>query len=326
MTISAKIIADSISPAGVRITTFELEYPRFIHAEFMTHRMFSRNAASSRAIPVNRAIELIRENIARPIHWGKNQPGMSAKEEHNALIHIPSSITTTGDWTRELCWWRAGEAAIQHAEAFNAAGYHKQIVNRLLEPFTHIKVVCTATEFNNFWWLRNHPDAQPEIQELARVMLAEFNKSEPLELCQGDWHVPYYEHGDWTPTGSDFDEGPQRDIHGRTLQEAIAISASCCAQVSYRKLDDSLEKAQDIYKRLVESEPVHASPFEHQATPMHEYHFREDEDVLLYINPENETLDSEGITHFDRYGKAWSGNFRGWIQNRQLIPNNVKRG
>ena len=329
MTISAKIIADSISPAGVRITTFELEYPRFIHAEFMTHRMFSRNAASSRAIPVERTIELIRKNIARPIHWGKNQPGMTAKEECNALIHIPFSISTTGDWTREECWWRAGEAAINHAKCFHDAGYHKQIVNRLLEPFTHIKVVLTATEYENFWWLRDHKDAQPEIAELARVMREEYNKSQPIELVQGRWHVPYYGNGVWRPVA--FRDvvsvhGTFVDENGFSLQEAIAISASCCAQVSYRKLDDSLEKAEDIYRRLVESEPVHASPFEHQATPIHEPYFRSDEQVLLHCEPDNETLDSKGITHFDRRGWAWSGNFRGWIQNRQLIPNNVKRG
>ena len=330
MTISAKIIADSISPAGVRITTFELEYPRFIHAEFMTHRMFSRNAASSRAIPVNRAIELIRENTAMPIHWGKNQPGMTAKEECNERINAEVDATPFGaiveNWSREQTWNVARDNAIAIARLFNDAGYHKQIVNRLLEPFTHIKVVLTATEYENFWWLRDHKDAQPEIAELARVMREEYNKSLPVEMCQGEWHVPYYRSGMWSSIGSDFDESPRVDIDGKTLQEAIAISASCCAQVSYRKLDDSLEKAEDIYRRLVESEPVHASPFEHQATPIHEPYFRSDEQVLLHCEPDNETLDSKGITHFDRRGWAWSGNFRGWIQNRQLIPNNVKRG
>lgn len=322
MTISAKIIADSISPHGVRITTFELEYPRFIHSEFMTHRMFSRNAASSRAIPVERAISLVRENTAMPIHWGKNQPGMSAKEECNALL---SGDAEFDGYTREEWWNEARDMAILHAEEFARRGYHKQIVNRLLEPFMHIKVVLTATEYENFWWLRDHKDAQPEIADLARVMREEYNKSQPIELAHGEWHVPYYGEGHW-PHGGIGEDHTNVDAAGYTLEQAIAISASCCAQVSYRKLDDSLEKAEGIYRRLVESERVHASPFEHQATPMLEPYFRSDEQVLLYCEPDNGTLDSKGITHFDRHGWAWSGNFRGWIQNRQLIPNNVKRG
>lgn len=326
MTISARIIADSIcARSKKRITTFELEYPRFIHAEFMTHRLFSRNAASSRAIPVKKAIELIKENTAKPIHWGKNQPGMSAKEECNNEITIEHSIATT-PWCRDSTWTRARNYAIVHAEAFDNAGYHKQIVNRLLEPFSHIKVVCTATEYDNFFWLRNHPDAQPEICELAQKMLGALENNEPFILVEGEWHVPYYQEGVWSPF-SDAVEGAvtirDTDEYGNTLEDAIAISASCCAQVSYRKTDDSLEKARDIYKRLVESKPVHASPFEHQATPMQEYYFCDDEQVLLHCNTDNETLDSEGITHFDRRGYAWSGNFKGWIQNRQLIPNNA---
>lgn len=319
MTISAKVIADSISRDGVRITTFELEYPRFIHAEFMTHRLFSRNAASSRAIPVNKAIELILSDTAMPIHWGKNQPGMSAKEECNAWIYADSEF----EGFDRVDWWKeARDAAIVHAKAYNDAGYHKQIVNRLLEPFTHIKVVCTATEYDNFFYLRRHPDAQPEIQELAEQMWQARTASNPVQLRAGEWHVPYYNEGVWTPYQS-YEDGRTIDIHGNTLEDAIAVSSSCCAQVSYRKLDDSLEKAKDIYARLVESKPVHASPFEHQATPMLDSYFCDDEQVLLYTNTDNETLDSRGITHFDRHGYAWSGNLRGWIQNRQLIDGNV---
>lgn len=213
-------------------------------------------------------------------------------------------------------WLEARDHAINAADQLAHLGLHKQWTNRLLEPFTHIKVVCTATEFNNFWWLRNHPDAQPEIQELARVMLEEFNKSQPVVLEQGDWHVPYYNGGQWKQNDINVPRG-YIDYFGNTLQEAIAISASCCAQVSYRKLDESLEKAQDIYKRLVESEPVHASPFEHQATPFHH---------AILGEGELGGLDGKGYTHLDREGNYWSGNFRGWIQNRQLIPNNVKRG
>jgi thymidylate synthase ThyX len=80
--ISAKIIADSISESeyGDRITTFELEYPRFIHGELMTHRLFSRNAASSRAIPINKMMDQVLTAPAMPVEWGLNKSGMQAEE------------------------------------------------------------------------------------------------------------------------------------------------------------------------------------------------------------------------------------------------------
>jgi thymidylate synthase ThyX len=322
--ISAKIVADSVSPDGVRITTFELEYPRFIHAEMLTHRLFSRNAASSRAIPVAKAIELVQTNTAMPIHWGKNQPGMSAEEECNETVELLCQDVIKSDRllpeylcseTREDAWNIARDYAINVAESFNRSGYHKQIVNRLLEPFTMIKVVCTATEYDNFFWLRNHPDAQPEIAELARLMWKEYNKSKPFPLKANEWHVPYYKDGYWKPSNYGIlpdDGGPFYTIDGdggNSLDDALAISSSCCAQVSYRKLDDSLEKARDIFKRLVESKPVHASPFEHQATPL-TYGMAGD-------------IQIKGTTHFDNKGNAWSGNFRQWVQHRQLIPDHT---
>lgn len=312
MTITATIIADSISSGRDRITTYELEYPRFIHAEFMTHRLFSRNAASSRAIPVKRSIELIKADTARPSHWGKNQPGMSAKEECDKLIKIHwGDDFDTNDYPREEWWDRARDAAIYHAQEFDKAGYHKQIVNRGLEPYSHIKVVCTATEYDNFFWLRRHPDAQPEIHELADRMWEARQVSTPKTLHPGEWHVPYFRDGYWAPSisANAYTNYAPEDIEqtGYSLQDALAVSASCCAQVSYRKLDNSPEKAADIFKRLVESTPVHASPFEHQATPM----------------DESASLETDGVTHWSKDDHLWSGNFKWWIQHRQLIPNNV---
>jgi thymidylate synthase ThyX len=326
--ITAKIVADSISAYGDRITTFELEYPRFIHAEFMTHRLFSRNAASSRAIPVERQIELIRSETAMPIHWGKNQPGMSAKEECHTLMSqhdFPepkhTEIKAVGMLSRQGAWNRGRDLAIEVATQFMIAGYHKQIVNRLMEPYAHIKVVCTATEYDNFFYLRRHPDAQPEIQELANQMWEARQNSIPTQLRDGDWHVPYYQDGYWKrdfsrPIFVDPVVQPNRDVDGNTTEEAIAISASCCAQVSYRKLDDSLEKAKQLYQRLIESKPAHASPFEHQATPMVFSN-------CTQIDPFVGLQQFKGVTHLDRTGNYWSGNLRGWIQNRQLIPGHV---
>lgn len=303
MTINAKIIADSTTHGDKRITTFELEYPRFIHSELMTHRVFSRNAASSRAIPVARTIELIKDNTAMPVHWGKNRPGMSANEENNA--------TFFENKTREDVWGMARDAAINFAAMFNDKQYHKQIINRLLEPFSHMKTIVTSTEYDNWFALRNHKDAQPEIHMLAKVMFDVYNDSAPNKLTTGEWHVPYYNNGRWSPVHTNS-VGVLYDVKEYivdefevTLADALAISSSCCAQVSYRRLNDSMDKACEIYNRLVESFPPHFSPFEHQASPM----------------PDDVDFSFTGVTHLDKYGKYWSGNFNNWIQHRQLIMN-----
>jgi len=298
--ISAKIVADSISSVnGKRITTFELEYPRFIHSEFMTHRLFSRNAASSRAIPVEKVIEQVEDNPAMPIHWGINQPGMQADDEHEDIESCKGA------------WKEFAGAVCDTAEVFNEQKLHKQIVNRILEPYQFIKVVLTATEYDNFFWLRCHSDSQPEIRELADCMYKARQQNIPQELDPGEWHVPYVDYtkelGYTIPVDNDYENG-RIDL---TEEEALKVSASCCAQVSYRVLDNSVEKACKIYDQLVESKPVHASPFEHQATPM------------LYPEQIDGIIVEEGATHIDRFGKTWSGNFKGWIQHRQLIPDNV---
>ena|SRR3990167_963564 len=306
--ISAIIVADSISRDGHRITTFELEYPRFIHAEFMTHRHFSRNAASSRAIPVKTQLQTIKGNTAHPIHWGANQAGMQAREECNNLVNI--SFEGENLVSREQAWMEARNHAILFADRFNDAKYHKQIVNRLTEPFSHIKVVCTATEYDNFFWLRCHPDAQPEIQELANQMFALRKESVPDVLEEGEWHLPYIDDS-VREEAKKYLLGTCGSSDGTvSLNDLLLrISASCCAQVSYRKTDTSVTKALRIYNLLVTTIPVHASPFEHQATP------------ILSSYEDNHP----GITHTaHRDGSKWSGNFRWWIQHRQLIPGGTK--
>lgn len=314
-----ELVADSKSNDDRRISTFVLTYPRFIHAELMTHRMFSRNAMSSRAIPVDKMIEHIENNTARPIHWGKNQPGMQAKEQHDEdviidLSWLMNAVDEDGEPTnfsytlsKHEAWNEARNFAVSVARGFSDAGYHKQIVNRILEPFQYIRVVVTATEWDNWYWLRDHTDAQPEIRHLAETMLNLHNQSTPRYLSYESWHTPFYGDGFWT------EDKDGVDAFGVTLEDALKISASCAAQASFRKADESIEKARNIYQRLVESEPVHASPFEHQAKPM-EYIIMQD---VTELNNE------EGATHIDKLCNAWSGNFKGWIQNRQLIPNNA---
>lgn len=300
--IKATIIQDSVSNFGKRITTFELEYPRFIHSEFMTHRQFSRNAASSRAIPVEKMHEYIQNNPAEPIYWGKNQSGMQAKEE---LEGSDKSLA-------KYIWGTAKNQAILHAKELMEAGLHKQISNRLTEPFQTMKTVCTSTEFTNWFWLRNHQDAQPEIKELAVLMQEAMDSTEPFLVFPGEWHVPYINRVRLPLSG----KLAYTDSSGNALTEddAKVISASCCAQVSYRKSDDTLQKAKAIFDRLINSEPVHASPIEHQASPM--------------VTPNTSTgyiwWQVPGITHCKANGNLCSGNFEGWVQYRQLFSNQAK--
>lgn len=290
-----KILKDSISAhTGVRLTTFELEYPRFIHSELMTHRMLSKNAASSRAIPVDKCIEQVTENLAMPVYWGANKAGMQAKEEVQDIENAQN------------IWKISAHHAVQSAINLKNAGLHKQIVNRVIEPFVNIKVVLTGTDFNNLFWLRYHEDAQPEFFELAKLMRHEMDHSQPVRLTNGEWHLPYID----TSFGADGEQHYFVNGEQLTLEQAKKISVSCCAQVSYRKNDVSLEKALDIYDRLISSSPIHASPTEHQGTPM----------------KSNADFHTTGLTAKHKNGSNYSGNLREWIQLRQLIPNNVKVG
>ncbi len=326
--ISIEIIAFSrCRLTGTYIATIAAEYPRFVHAEIMTHRLFSRNAASSRAVPVKTLVEMVRTRPAMPTHWGKNEPGMVANEECNNPVEVSPGVLLP----REEAWVFGAAQMSNLALAFDAAGYHKQIVNRLTEPFQRYRVIITATCWDNFMWLRNHKDAQPEVQKVAKGighllgkvdegLDALFGSVVAEDLAPGEWHTPFVDH--------------IRDNHNQlvyvsqgipvTTVEALQISSSCCGQVSYRKLDESLEKAITMYGRLVESVPVHASPFEHQATPMQkEIPCTLDAPMCDGVNTLEPGTWEKGITHRDRAGKLWSANYCGWIQYRQLIPGNV---
>jgi len=305
-----ELIADSISEHGHRISTFVLTYPRIILAELNTHRMFSRSSMSSRAVPVHKMIDHVNDNPVVPLFWGKNKAGMQAEEETNTPVKIDLSWLMDGltyELSREEAWDEGKSFAVSIAKGFSDAGYHKQAVNRPLETYQMMRTVVTATEFDNWYWLRNHPDAQPEIKLLASMMLEVHNHSEPNTLHETEWHTPFYAKGVWSAHYAD--DGIEYDRHGVTLSDALKVSASCAAQASFRKADESIEKARNIYAKLIESVPVHASPVEHCAKPMPVASCKNIKELSL-IN---------GATHIDKSGYVWSANFKGWVQYRQLI-------
>jgi thymidylate synthase ThyX len=240
MTIEAKILADNRNTSGNRITSFLLRYPRFIHADFMTHRLFSRNTSSSRARPVAQLIAEAELEPAMPIYWGKNQKGMQAERE----LDQEELIKAKGHWHN------ARSAAIREAKALNEIGMHKQYVNRLLEPFTHITVICTATHFGNFFNLRAHKDAMPEIQDLAYKMLTLYSSNEPKLLQPEEWHLPFAD---------------QYLNDGLELSSLLKIVTARAARVSYLNYEGNIshDKDYDLHDRLIEG--GHWSPFEHAA-------------------------------------------------------------
>jgi len=242
--ITASIILDSISSNNkVRLTTYELTYPRYIHSEFMTHRMFSRNASSSRAIPISKIIEEVKTNPVVPVEWGKNQKGMQARE----LLSDESSKEAKDTWLK------IANETIHYAEKLQSLGVHKQIVNRLLEPYSYIKVICTATEYQNFFKLRAHEDAQPEIRILAEKMLEAYNISQPKLINNNSYHLPYV---------------TAYELASYNTSALIKCSIARCARVSYKNHDgtnNTLEQNLQLYDRLLSSR--HLSPFEHVAKP-----------------------------------------------------------
>lgn len=255
--IKAEIICDSIAPNNCRLTTFVLEYPRYIHSELLTHRMFSKNSASSRAIPASKLIERVQNYPVVPIYWGKNQKGMQCGAE---LDEVQQSIA-------KGIWLEARDNAIKSSQKLAECGIHKSICNRLVEPFFYIKIVLSATDFGNFFNLRVHKDAEPSIIELSKLMLIEYEKSVPQFLDYGEWHLPFIKQ-----------EETRLDLSSKKI-----ISTARCARTSYLNFEglNSFEDDCRLHNDLMNN--GHMSPFEHPATPSVDYD-REKEDYRYHGN------------------------------------------
>lgn len=295
-----KVIAASISDAGIPLTTFQLRYWRPIHSELMTHRVFSRNAGSSRARPSRAIIEQVRHDPWGPLHWGQNQPGMQADEQVQHVEHAKDR------------WQWAAQQAADAAQRMHDMGLHKQVVNRVLEPYTFIDVVVTATDFANWFALRDHKDADPTIRDLAARMKDEVSGIKRQELKPGEWHLPYIRPEDHRHAYDYLKRGRiTRDEPSQTqiMQMLLQMSTARCARISYRAFDGSespVEKDVELFQKLLVSTPLHASPAEHQATP--------DVDHNLGIG---EPKWSQPQLH---------GNLRGWVQHRKMLPNEFIKG
>lgn len=285
MTIRASIVADSINPTDNRLTTWLLYYPRCIHSELMTHRAFSRNSASSRAIPIEAMIKRVLDDPFIP-RWGTNQPGMVTASELTGR----RALAAEDSWRQEL------QSAIERVRSMaDRFDLHKSVVNRLLEPWMHIEVVLSATEFNNWFLLRDDPAAEPHIRDLAQAMRELYTANSPkfrvadeFSICQSlpdpatfgvsnypSWHLP-------------FISNPKAAPLMRLIRESVAHAAWVSYGNAAGKEGFTQEDVDRVYDKLVGSQPIHASPTEH---------------VAVACN-----------------GPHRHGNFTGWCQWRQFLP------
>lgn len=334
-------MADSVDSRGNRITTMKLVFPRIVLSEFNTHRMFSRNSASSRAIPFKKMVERVREDPFIPIAFQKHHTGMQGTEYLEGMESMEA----------ELAWKTASLSAIRNAKNLNDDGVTKQLVNRLLEPFQWMETLVTATEFDNFfelrcpkyqykdglkiykskndlinswktfevdmgvmensWWRSiNKSQAEIHIQELAECMWDAMNESEPKKLEDGEWHIP-------------FGDNIEVDDSLR-----MAVATARCARISYLTHDGKSDYQKDIDLHDMLLEAKHASPFEHCAQVM------TDDEYVTRIN--GEVIYNEEVDHKDHVSTVvikddkplvkanskafgWSRNFRGFKQYREIV-------
>jgi len=295
--IYAKCLKDSIAPNGKRLTTFEIQLPKVLLAENNTHRATSKNFMSSRAIPNGKFTEI---ESFEPEYYGKNMGGMQSSGE---LVDDVEAVRAVWNQIIEGC----KEGSLRLAEL----GLHKQWTNRPNDWHVMAKGVLTSTDWDNLLWLRDDETAQPEYRVLARSIQEYFDTGEPEFLNNGEFHTPYVQTVRQTSDELWYIDSNNDRL---TLHEALKISASCCGQVSYRKLNDSKEEAIRIYEKLFSGAKKHMSPTEHQGTP------------IWIPNPNgqwNPQSWQDGVTHVRRDGTLCSGNFAGWVQYRQTLPENV---
>lgn len=265
MSITAKIIADSINTSGDRLTTFIVEFPRIVLAEFNTHRVLSKNSASSRAIPFEKMLDMVKTNPFIPLRFQKEHKGMQGTEYYEGIEH-------------DMCvqdWLKARDSAIESALNFRLP-VTKQLRNRLLEAFMYHRVIVSGTCFENYFALRFHNDAEIHISKLAEQMLIEYNASSPKKLREGEWHIPFGDVFDEKklaamlvpPAMMSVDDGIRWNNELTDIKKKIAVAR--CARISYQNFEGKDDYAADIKlcDRLFGQNPKHLSPTEHVASAM----------------------------------------------------------
>lgn len=343
--IKAQIVADSLDPRGNRLTSMLITFPRFILAELNTHRMLSKNSASSRAIPFNKMVESVQSNPFIPIAWQKEHTGMQGSEYIVNVDDINYNIDN---------WLQARDYALDQAKYLTTNGVTKQLANRLLEPFMWHTVLISGTEWENFFELRcpqyevqvgatgrqyfrsrkelanRYPDQVPEdelgwmhinkgqaeihMMALAEAMWDAMNESVPKELEAGEWHIPF-EDKIRVPY---ILVGEFGDFHKSLLEEKVKISTAMCARTSYTVVGDekkfTYEQQIALHDRMANAVPFHASPMEHCARVMTDWEYQS------FVRGNVLPIDDE--TNFrEKQSEGWCRNYKGFIQYREILEN-----
>lgn len=301
--------------SGRKVYTLHLRYPRIIHGEMMTHRVFNRNARSSRAVPVMTLLEEIRTDPFIPWHWTKAQKGMQGADGHDAKITMLGSAAQFVDADLPIdnvsAWLHVRDVVCDAAESFAKADYHKQVANRLVEPFMWMDLLVTATHWANFLHLRDHPDAEPHIRDLAVLVGKALAAAKLKDLDVGEWHLPYIEKADRKEAQARF------KLKENQIDFLKKISAARCARISYKPFDGdaSYERELERFEMLIGNDAVHASPLEHQCSPDQvatvETTWWNDEDNAMLRD-----LNKPGFLQPELHGPL-----TGFIQHRKLVSN-----
>jgi hypothetical protein len=181
-------------------------------------------------------------------------------------------------------WFNLRYAACGVNWLFEKIGLHKQIANRIIEPWMWSTYLITATDWDNLFCLRDHHAAQPELRHVIKLLINAYYNSKPKRLDYDEWHLPFIQ---------------QEETYLNSIEYLKKVSVARCARISYLTHDGKRDTKKDIdlFNRLLDpsgngdpDEPSHMSPFEHVATPQKE------------IN-------------------SMTGNFRGWNQFRKYFPN-----
>jgi thymidylate synthase ThyX len=280
----AKVIADSLSPDGVRLTTMEIVIPRIVLAELNTHRMLSKSSASSRAIPVEKMIAAVENDPYIPEQWDRNGAGMQG---HGVVDDEDAGAAI-------LEWLAARNDAVKRAQNLLARNVHKQITNRLLEPFMRHTVIVSATEWSNFFNLRCNPLAHPALRNTAEAMREAMAASTPSPITYGEWHLPYFD------AARDADVAPA---------DRVKVCVARCARVSYLTHDGIRDPSKDIALADSLLANGHMAPLEHVARPA------TPTDIDQVVAQQSQAV----IVGPSNPAKHFVGNFRGWVQYRKTI-------
>ena len=312
------VLASRHPVTGVAVYTLHLRYPRILHGEVMTHRVFNRNARSSRAVPVMNLLAEIRSSAFIPWHWTGNQKGMQGIADWQAKVLVKGAAAlydgSDVPVTNEAAWLWGRDLMCDLAESFADAGYHKQVANRLVEPWMWMDLLVTATDWKNFMHLRDHADAEPHIRDLAVLVGQALEQATVFTLSMGQWHLPYITDEDREWTFNEFGGTTNSTTEGWDFLKKI--SAARCARISYKPFDGdgTYEKELERFEGLVGNSAVHASPLEHQCKPdqiveteitrwSEDGAMLRDESTVMGLHPE------------------LHGSLRGFVQFRKTVPN-----